>query len=96
MISLGFTAVANSFAFNVTGPKDASDMPLGQYMLFVVSDGVPSTAVWVTLAEDFIPDVPMVLCDWVTEYGVVLHLSPHMKSFQTPTPPPYNANYSKS
>lgn len=50
MISLGFTATANSFAFNITGPRDASVMPPGQYMLFVLSDGIPSTAVWVNLA----------------------------------------------
>jgi hypothetical protein len=50
MISLGFTAVMSSFAFNVTGPRDASVMPPGQYMLFVLSDGIPSTAVWINLS----------------------------------------------
>jgi hypothetical protein len=59
MISLGFTAVSNSFAFNVTGPRDASIMPLGQYMLFVLSDGIPSTAVWVTLAWDLVVRCPL-------------------------------------
>ena len=52
MVQLGFTASAGATGstLTVTGPRDASVMQPGVYLVFVVSGGVPSTGSWVKLA----------------------------------------------
>ncbi|MCJ1313280.1 hypothetical protein MMC25_006957 [Agyrium rufum] len=47
MIMLTNSAVANSVQYTVTAPRDASVMPPGIYLLWVVLNGIPSTGVWV-------------------------------------------------
>ena len=49
MVRLGTTPVSNSFAFTVGGPRDASVMPPGVYLLWLVLNGTPSEGVWVRL-----------------------------------------------
>lgn len=49
MAMLGFEA--QSGALVVTGPRDASVMPPGQYLLFVTVDGVPSEGVWIEVGH---------------------------------------------
>lgn len=46
---MSFVAAVGGNAFSVTAPRDPSVMPPGVYMLFVLSGGVPSQAVWVDL-----------------------------------------------
>lgn len=50
LVSCGFKAVANSYDFTVTTPRDASVIPPGIYLMFVVSDGIPSEGEWIELA----------------------------------------------
>jgi hypothetical protein len=49
LIQLGFTA-GDDDTFSVTAPRNASVIPPGVYLLFLVSDGIPSVAEWVALA----------------------------------------------
>ncbi|CAG8960743.1 hypothetical protein HYFRA_00002279 [Hymenoscyphus fraxineus] len=49
-VMLEFKAVAETYDFNVTAPRDASVMPPGIYLLFVTQEGVPSEGRWINLA----------------------------------------------
>ncbi|CAG8981177.1 hypothetical protein HYALB_00013188 [Hymenoscyphus albidus] len=50
VVMLEFKAVADSYDFTVTAPRDASVMPPGIYLLFVTQEGVPSEGSWINLA----------------------------------------------
>ncbi len=66
MVMLGFEASANakideasanaarvnSTKFTVEGPRDASVMPPGVYLFFVVYEGVPSQGRWVSVGGE--------------------------------------------
>ena len=49
MVRLTTTLVANGFGITAGGPRDASVIPPGVYLLWLVSDGVPSQGSWVKL-----------------------------------------------
>ncbi|CAG8982159.1 hypothetical protein HYALB_00003251 [Hymenoscyphus albidus] len=49
VIMSGYKAVPNTKDFVVKSPRDASVMPPGIYLLFVVNDGVPSNGTWISL-----------------------------------------------
>lgn len=49
-VHMGFEAIANSRDFTVYGPRDATVMPPGIYLLFITSDGIPSEGRWISLA----------------------------------------------
>ncbi|KAL3422345.1 WSC domain-containing protein [Phlyctema vagabunda] len=50
LVRLGFRAAPNSYAFTVQAPRDASVIPPGVYLLFVVQDDVPSVGKWISIA----------------------------------------------
>ena len=50
MVVMSFVAAGGENAFVVTAPRDASVMPPGVYLVFVVNNGIPSEGVWVELA----------------------------------------------
>ena len=52
MAQLSFTASSAGTAstLTVTAPRDASVMPPGVYLVFVVNSGIPSEGSWVKLA----------------------------------------------
>ena len=49
MVMMSFVATAGKNTFLVTAPRDASVMPPGIYLVFVVNDGIPSEGTWVEL-----------------------------------------------
>ena len=49
MVIMSFTADASSNFFTVTAPRDPSVITPGIYLLFVVTDGIPSVGSWVDL-----------------------------------------------
>lgn len=49
MVKMGFKAKANSYGFKVYAPRDASVIAPGVYLMFVVSDGIPSEGKWVAI-----------------------------------------------
>ncbi|KAL9117732.1 MAG: hypothetical protein Q9187_005730 [Circinaria calcarea] len=51
MVMMEHTTVANSNSISVTSPGNASVMPPGVYLLFVVNNGVPSEGVWIKLTS---------------------------------------------
>ena len=50
MVMMEFTTVANSTSIQVTSPGNASVMPPGVYLLFVVNNGIPSEGVWMKIS----------------------------------------------
>ncbi|MCJ1474336.1 hypothetical protein MMC13_002994 [Lambiella insularis] len=49
MVMLSTSVKGSTDFLDVTGPRDASVMPPGVYLLFVVGEGIPSEGVWVEL-----------------------------------------------
>lgn len=47
MVVLNATVGAGAGVIDVIGPRDASVMPPGVYLLFVVDEGIPSEGIWV-------------------------------------------------
>ena len=52
MVMMDNTMTANNTTINVCAPMNASVMPPGVYLLFVVEGGIPSEGVWVELVSD--------------------------------------------
>ena len=51
MVMMEFAPVADTASIQVTSPSNASVMPPGVYLLFVVNNGIPSEGVWIKLSS---------------------------------------------
>ena len=49
MVMMQFHSMVNSSLIAVVTPRDASVMPPGVYLVFVVEDGIPSVGSWLQL-----------------------------------------------